>query len=301
MRTTARAIMLCGMTAPMTRPTTAAHDDARRDALPGRLNSAILSFAALLTVYVGDRLGLYQHPAQAGPSTAAELAARAAIDPRYAREWLEQQAVNGVLDVLDASVAADQRRFVLPAGHDEVLLDRDSLSYMAPLTRLMVSTAHAVPKVIEAMRSGGGVSWADYGLDAREGQADGYRPVYINLLGREWLPAIPAINTRLRATPRARIADFGCGAGWGSIAIANAYPNVRVDGFDLDGPSVDLARANARSAGLDDRVQFHVRDAAEPGFAGQYDLVTVLEALHDMSRPVEALQVMRGMLAPGGA
>ena len=300
MRTGARPLMLAGMTASTTDRMTA-NDEARRDEFAGRLNTSILSFAELLTVYLGDRLDLYQHLQQLGPSTAAELAERAGVNPRYTREWLEQQAVNGVLDVVNSTASADERRFALPDGHAEVLLDRDSLSYMTPLTRLMLSTAHTLPRVIDAFRSGGGVAWSEFGDDAREGQADGYRPIYMNLLGREWLPAIPALDARLRATPAARVADFGCGAGWGSIAVARAYPDVQVDGFDLDAPSIELARDNAQAAGLGDRLQFHVRDAAEPGFAGQYDLVMVLEALHDMSRPVEALSVMRGMLAPGGA
>jgi len=292
--------MLAAMTASMA-PLMDVTGESRRDELVSRLNAAILGMADLLTVYIGDRLDLYRCLDELGASTPAELAARAEIHPRYAREWLEQQAVGGILDVVDAGASADERRFMLPAGHDEVLLDIDSLNYMTPLTRLMASLARTTPHVLEAFRSGGGVSWSDYGDDAREGQADGYRPVYMNLLGREWLPAIPALDARLRGSPAARVADFGCGAGWGSIAIAQAYPEVRVDGFDLDAPSIELARQNATAAGVTDRLQFHVRDAAEPGFAGQYDLVTVFEALHDMSRPVEALQVMRGMLAPGGA
>jgi 2-polyprenyl-3-methyl-5-hydroxy-6-metoxy-1,4-benzoquinol methylase len=33
---------------------------------------------------------------------------------------------------------------------------------------------------------------------------------------------------------------------------------------------------------------------------GQYDLVTILEALHDMSHPADALRVARGLLAEPG-
>ena len=49
------------------------------------------------------RLGLYEALAGAGPLTPAALAERAGIAPRYAREWLEQQAVAGVVDVDDAT------------------------------------------------------------------------------------------------------------------------------------------------------------------------------------------------------
>jgi 2-polyprenyl-3-methyl-5-hydroxy-6-metoxy-1,4-benzoquinol methylase len=48
-------------------------------------------------------------------------------------------------------------------------------------------------------------------------------------------------------------------------------------------------------------VRFSVLDAADPDLPGRYDLVTVFEALHDMSRPVEALQAARRMLAEGGS
>jgi 2-polyprenyl-3-methyl-5-hydroxy-6-metoxy-1,4-benzoquinol methylase len=44
-----------------------------------------------------------------------------------------------------------------------------------------------------------------------------------------------------------------------------------------------------------------VRDAADPALAGRFDLVTIFEALHDMSHPIEALRAAHGLLAPGGS
>jgi SAM-dependent methyltransferase len=294
--------MLARMTTTST--TTAESDELvaeRRDTLVNRLNAAVLAMDDLLTVYIGDRLGLYAALASGGPLTSTQLAASRGIVERYAREWLEQQAVTGLLEVDDCEQPGAMRRYSLPAGHAEVLLDRTSLSYMAPIARLMVSLTRPLPALLEAFRTGGGVPWSAFGADAREGQSDGYRPVYHNLLGREWLPQIARVDARLHAEPAARVADIGCGAGWGSLAIAEAYPGVRVDGFDIDPPSVEMARGNARVAGLGERVQFHVRDAGEPGLANRYDLVCVFEALHDMSHPVDALRTMRGMLAPGGS
>jgi hypothetical protein len=48
-------------------------------------------------VYLGDRLGLFRALADGGPATSAELASRIGLDERYVREWLEQQAVTGIL------------------------------------------------------------------------------------------------------------------------------------------------------------------------------------------------------------
>ena len=118
---------------------------------------------------------------------------------------------------------------------------------------------------------------------------------------REWLPSVPDVHERLRADPPARVADVGCGAGWSSISIARAYPKARVDGFDLDEPSVELARANAERAGLADRVSFHVRDASDAALEGRYDLATAFECIHDMGRPVEALRAMRRLVGEEGA
>ncbi|MFN2589448.1 MAG: class I SAM-dependent methyltransferase, partial [Actinomycetota bacterium] len=133
-----------------------------------------------------------------------------------------------------------------------------------------------------------------------EGRAEFNRALFINLLGTEWLPAIPEIDERLRAEPPARVADVACGTGWSSIAMARAYPRITVDGFDLDPDAIEAARENARDAGLSERVTFFVTDASDLEARGGYDLVTIFEALHDISRPVDALRAARGMLGPGG-
>jgi hypothetical protein len=75
----------------------------------------------LANVELGVRLGLYEALAGADAVTAADLAARANIAERYAQEWLEQQAVAGVVEVDDAARPAPERRFTLPNAHAHVL------------------------------------------------------------------------------------------------------------------------------------------------------------------------------------
>jgi 2-polyprenyl-3-methyl-5-hydroxy-6-metoxy-1,4-benzoquinol methylase len=273
----------------------------RRDALVEELFEKIIGAMEVATVYLGDRLGLYRALADGGPATSAELAGRTGTHERYAREWLEQQAVAGILEVDDADAEPSSRRYSLPAGHAEVLLDRDSLSYLAPVARFTMGLMRPLPALAEAFRAGEGVPYPDYGADTREGQADANRPMFVNLLGSEWLPAVPDVHERLLADPPARVADIGCGTGWSSISIARAYPRVRVDGYDLDEPSIDLARSNAEQAGVADRVTFHLRDASDPSLEGQYDLATAFECIHDMGRPVEALRTMRRLVGESGA
>lgn len=99
---------------------------AERDAFAQRLHDAALGFFDVLSIRLGDRLGLYDSLVDGGPLTSAELAAAAGIDERYALEWLEQQTAAGIVRVADASAGA--LRFHLPEGHAEVLLDRDVCS-----------------------------------------------------------------------------------------------------------------------------------------------------------------------------
>ncbi len=273
--------------------------EARRDALSARIFEGILGSLDVQVMYLGERLGLYRALADGGPATAAELAGRAAIDARYAREWLEHQAVGGVLDVDDVDADPDARRYTLPEGHAEVLLDPESTALLAPLTRFMVGTTQRLPEVMDAFRTGAGIDWADYGSDVIEAQEAMNRPHFRQYVG-SWIDDLPDVAARLRAGT-GRVADVACGTGWSSIAIAQHFPGVSVDGIDIDPGSIERARVHAAAEGVADRVSFLTADAAAADGAGRYALVTIFEALHDMSRPVEVLEAAARLLAPGGA
>ena len=272
----------------------------QRDAFIERLLQSTRGTFDVFGIYIGVRLGFYEALASTNAMTSSELASRTRTYERYVREWLEQQTLAGVLEVEDETAEATARRFHLPSAHAEVLAQQDSLNYLAPLIRLVAGAVHPLAAVLEAYRTGGGVPYANYGIDIREGQGDINRAMFLKQLGREWLPAIPDVHTRLLGDPPARIADVGCGAGWSSIGMAQSYLKVQVDGFDLDEASIALARANAAATDLTDRVKFSVRDAGDPQLAGRYDLVTAFECLHDMSQPVRALKAMRSLAGNAG-
>ncbi len=276
-------------------------DQADRDALVTRLYTATIGALELFHVYLGERLGLYNALAASGPMSSAELASSAGISERYAREWLEQEAVAGILVVEPGAKTGVERRYMLPPGHAEVLIDANSTNFFAPVGRGVVGIGMVMPNVVEAFKSGGGVPYEAYGSDMRSSISSLNRPGFLNLLGTQWFPAIADVDRRLRGKPPARVADVGCGTGWSSIGIAKAYPLVEVDGFDVDSASIEEARANAQSSGVADRVNSQRRDAADPSLAGSYDLVTAFETIHDMSDPVGALKTMRGLTKTGGS
>ena len=272
---------------------------AERDAeeLAGRLFMANLGLVDAVTVALGDRLGLYAAVRRLGTPTAAEVAGETGLDERQVREWLEQQAVTGILGA-DEAPDSGARRYSLSDGHAEVLLNPDSLASMTGLCRIGAMLAAGMPLVERSFRDGRGVKYPEYGLDGVTGQESMNRVQYINLLGAEWLPSISPVHERL-ASGSARVADLGCGTGWTSITIAKAYPGVIVDGFDNDATSIEIARANAEREGVAGRAHFRWQDAGG-SIEGTYDLVTIFESLHDMGRPVEALRNARSLAGDEG-
>jgi 2-polyprenyl-3-methyl-5-hydroxy-6-metoxy-1,4-benzoquinol methylase len=275
--------------------------EAAAGALAERLFHAGLGALDVLTVYLGVKLGLYAALAARPESAPSELAHDAGIAPRYAREWLEQQTVAGIIACDDRQAEAEARRYSLPPGHDVVLLDADSPACMAPIALAMGGITGVLHQLLDAYRTGSGVPYSAYGSDFRDGQAGFNRPAFLSLLATDWLAAgLPDVHARLASGETMRIADVACGAGWSSIALARAYPNVRVDGIDTDDASIADARHNASANGVADRVTFEVRDAADIA-GGEYDLVCVFEALHDMSRPVDVLRSLRAAQRDGGA
>lgn len=270
--------------------------DQDRDAFIERVFASALGTMDVFTIYLGDRLGLYRRLAEHGPLTAGELAQRAGINARYAREWLEQQAASAIVAVDDVTKPEGERRFSLPAGHAETLIDPESPFAMAAVCRSLAALGGVLPKLVEAYRSGEGLTVE--GADAIEAQGDFNRPWLVRSFAGEYLPLVPDVHAKLQAG--ARVADIACGVGWAAIAIARAYPATTVDGFDLDEPSIDLARSNASDAGVADRVTFSVRDGSDPTLPGRYDLAVIVESVHDMSRPVDVLSTVRRLLAPDG-
>jgi 2-polyprenyl-3-methyl-5-hydroxy-6-metoxy-1,4-benzoquinol methylase len=266
-------------------------------ALDTQVLQATIGALELFGLYLGDRLGLYAVLHQGQALTEAELAARASIHPRYAREWLEQQTVAGVLAVDDAAAPAEARRYRLPAEHVGVLVDPEDGAHLAPLARMVAGIGRVLEDVVAAYRTGGGVPYARYGADFRHGQGGINRPAFQTALVDAWLPAVDGAAAKLAGG--GRIADLGCGQGWSALAVARRFPAAEVWGVDTDPASIEDARAEASRTGA--KVRFECADAAALARHGPFDVVLLLEVLHDLARPVEVLASVRRALADDGA
>jgi len=129
------------------------------------------------------------------------------------------------------------------------------------------------------------------------------RPAFVNSLVADWLPQLPGVLARLQDEPDpARVADLACGTGWAAIELAKAFPHIRVDGLDNDEASVAIGRQHAADHGVADRVDLEVADLADESadWPPRYDLVLLIECVHDFPRPVEVLRHARAAVRPGG-
>jgi SAM-dependent methyltransferase len=285
------------MTAILDQPSTDTMEAA--GALAGRLVATALGSMELMTVQLGLVTGLYAALAES-PRTPSALAAATGITERYCREWLEQQAMAGLVEVDDATAAPDAREYHLPAATALVLAAPGGPFDLTPLVRLLGAAGLSMPAVTRAWQEGRGLSFAEYGDDLREAQGAFNRGDYQQRLVQEWVPLLGLSDTLAR--PGARVLELGCGVGYAAVALAHGFPGLSVVGIDSDEASVTDAREHAAAEGVSDRVRFEAlaADSDLGAVAGSCDAVFVLEALHDMAHPVAALAAARDCLADDG-
>lgn len=246
-------------------------------------------------ITLGARLGCWDALAATPGCDTAELAAACAIHPRYAREWLEAMGAAGLLTVTTDDAATERRRFSLADGVPEVLVDDGSDCYLTPLLRQASAAAAGLRALEEAYRTGGGVPWAEHDPDMAEQQGAANKGQLRRHLAGWLRTVLPEVAARL--DEGGRVADVGCGHGWASVGLAEAFPHIRVDAYDVDGPSVQAARRHVAEAGLAGRVTVHHEPLTG---SGAYDLVVLAEMLHDVPDPVGVLADSRSGLVDGG-
>ncbi|SDO81579.1 ArsR family transcriptional regulator [Actinacidiphila guanduensis] len=278
-------------TAERTAAATGADQDRVMEFLEQVVTDGAAAMAGLCTS-LGDRLGIYRAMAGAGPLSSAELAERTGLSERYVREWLASQVAGGYV-----VHHRDGDRYELPDAHAAVLADPDAPTYAAGMFTMLQALYGTEDRLMDAFRTGGGVAWGEHGSALFEGTAKFFRPGYAASLVPEWLTAVDGMVERLEGG--AEVADIGCGYGWSTMLMAQAFPASHFHGFDYHRPSVEAARRIAAEQGLADRVEFDVATAQDyPG--DRYDLVTFFDCLHDMSDPGAALRHTAQAMAEDG-
>ena len=104
---------------------------------------------------------------------------------------------------------------------------------------------------------------------------------------------------QLPLSPRLRYLDMGCGSGELTLGLARAGARDIV-GVDFLPRFVELARAQAREAGLEHSVRFECADLRTWQPPHRFDVVFSFDALEHIGRPRGFLARMHDFLAPGG-
>ncbi|MGE0385363.1 MAG: cyclopropane-fatty-acyl-phospholipid synthase family protein [Gammaproteobacteria bacterium] len=268
-------------------------DKARREQFINRILGHATGAALSGMIYIGDRVGLFKALWRAGPLTSADLAARTGLQERYVREWLSAMAA---AEIVEYDPAAET--FCFPEEHAAVLADDDSPSLLAGLFQNMPAMLSIAPRVADAFVSGGGVPFSEFGPDMIAGIDRSNRTQYRYHLVKRWLAAMPQVVQSLREGAVA--ADVGCGSGYPSILMAQAFPNSRFHGFDLSEQSLARARTDAQAQGVADRVQFRCVAATDIPREPKFDVVTSFDAIHDMVDPRGVLRAIRAALKDDG-
>jgi SAM-dependent methyltransferase len=232
-------------------------------------------------LFVGERSGLFDAMAGAGPLSAQALAARSGVAERYVEEWLAVMTGAGYVEHDGAAGT-----FTLPEEHAMFLTDPGSEYYLGGLFQSLPSFLAMAPRLINAFKTGEGVAFADYGADMPASLEAMNRSVYASRLVRSWLPTMPI--------------DVGCGTGVVAITLAQGFPAATVAGLDFDARSIAIARGQAQRAGLAERIQFHAMSVLDLPTEPGWDFISSFDVIHDLPDPLGALTRIRGALNEGG-
>lgn len=266
-------------------------DFAKVQAFMGKVMGDNAATAATVMASIGDRLGLFKALASS-PATSAELAERAQINERYAREWLSEMTSSGYLEHDPVS-----QRFTLPSEHVPVLAQEGGPFFLGGALQLLMGEIGQYNRLLQAFQQGGGVPMEAYEPATWEGMERFSAGMYEHLLVQMYLPAMPEVQAKLERG--ADVADIGCGHGRALIKLAQTYPRSRYVGYDGFAPTIERAAANAQAAGVADRVRFELRDASQ-GLPEQYDVITTFDVVHDAVNPRGLLRAIREGLRPNG-
>ncbi len=262
---------------------------------PGQIMQLGLGFWGSKTLLSAIELGLFTELA-AGPLTGEELAARADLHPRAARDFLDALVALGMLE-REGSVYAN-------TAEADLFLDRGKPSYVGGM--LEMANARLYPfwnGLTDALHTGepqnevrtGGDFFAELYSDPERLQQ------FLRAMTALSTGASIAIAQRFPFERHQSVLDLGCAEGGLLVQLARHHPHLRGTGLDLSAVRGPFERF-VRSSGLEDRISFaggdFFNDPLPPA-----DVITFGHVLHDwgLEQKLELLAKAYEALTPGGA
>ena len=274
-------------------------DDAKRETFARKLTD-ILNLGALnLAMGIGYRARLFDVMDTLDQSASAEdIAARASLDTRYVREWLGIMVCGGVVALSRGEGGED--RFLLPKEHADLITRRAGNANLGVYTQeIPLLTDCVMEEVVDGFQTGQGVGYDRYPrfqafmselADAK------HREVLVNRFCRPWTGAVVG-----RMRPGFGFATWGAPKAWPCCSWPNTFPPAGSPASTFPGkPWRKRARRGRQSAPIYLRQPGCRRLNETSDRVGTFDYVTAFDAIHDQTRPLEALEGVYHMLKPGG-
>lgn len=267
-------------------------ENAATEAFAGELLETLNRATLGLGLSLGHRTGLFDAMAGLeGPATSEEVAAAAACDERYVREWLGAMVTGGVI-----AFDADDATYVLPPHHAALLTRSAGANNFAKAFQFLAVLAEVESPIVDCFRDGGGVPYEDFSR-FHEVMAEESEGSVVDGLFEHIVPLAEGLSDQL--TEGIDVLDIGCGSGKAMCALAKQFPNSRFLGRDMCEEPIAAARRTAQELGLTN-VRFEVSDVTAPVDAAAFDLVTAFDVIHDQRDPAAVLDQVQSMLRPNG-
>ncbi len=264
----------------------------------------ILNYGALnLAISIGYGVGLFEiMDTFDRPQTISTLAEKAGLSSRYIKEWLGAVVSGGVVEVVQEEGA--ENTFYLPKAHADILTRRagsENLGVYAQEIPLLTSTA--MEAVVNGFYTSEGISYDVY-TRFQAYMSELAVAKHHQVLIDKFLPGVDEGKLVQRLNEGIHVCDVGCAEGTALLLMAQAFPASRFMGIDLSPEAVRQARSSALRQGLAN-AEFLVMDAAtlkdSERFRGSFDYVTAFDAIHDQTRPLDAIRGVHHLLADAGA
>jgi 2-polyprenyl-3-methyl-5-hydroxy-6-metoxy-1,4-benzoquinol methylase len=266
-------------------------DQARAEAFAERMLGVINDGALALMVSIGHRTGLFDVMSGLPPSTSEGVAFAADLNERYVREWLAAMVVGGVVEH-----DPNDGTYYLPPEHAAWLTRAATPDNIAVAAQFVPVLASVEDRIVECFERGGGVPYSAFGR-FHEVMAEDSGQTVVAALTDHILPLVPSLTERLE--DGINVLDVGCGSGRALNLMARKFPESRFVGYDFSEEAIARARAEAEGHGTTN-VRFEVRDAADLGEEGRYDLITTFDAVHDQAKPAAVLEGIAAALKDDG-
>ena len=273
---------------------TTVFDHDRAQAFAGRFLNALNEGALCLMVSIGHRTGLFDSLRGQPPASSAGIAAAAALNERYVREWLGAMVTGGVMEFDPAT-----QRYWLPDEHAASLTRAAGADNMAVFAQYIGVLGGVEDDIVTCFRAGGGVPYERYPR-FHEVMAEDSGQSVLAALDSHIVPLVPDLAERLEQG--IEVLDLGCGRGRILQHLAARYPRSRFTGIDLSSEAVAHARAESTRHSLRN-VEFVAQDLSDfdrTAIEARYDLVTTFDAVHDQARPLNLLMGIHRTLKDDG-